>query len=185
MKIISALFFLFITACNGDRETASLTKQIDSLKQQLSNSYKPGFGEFMTSIQMHHAKLWFAGINGNWQLADFEINELKEIMGDIQKFCRERPETKSLNDFLSPGIDSMYQAIGKQDKEIFKSKFAHLTASCNNCHRENGYGMNIVTIPTVLPVGNQDFKPVIKQEMLRPARHQLSDSAAAIDSAKR
>jgi len=177
MKIISCLLFLFFMACNSDKKTASLEKEIDSLKQQLNNSYKPGFGEFMSSIQMHHAKLWFAGINGNWQLADFEINEIKEIIDDIQKFCPERPETKSLNDFLSAGFDSIYHAIGKQDIEIFKDKFAFLTTSCNNCHKANGYGINVVTIPTVLPVSNQDFKPVIKQEFLKPVVPETVDSA--------
>ena len=35
----------------------------------------PGFEEFMSNIQAHHAKLWFAGQNHNWKLADFEIHE--------------------------------------------------------------------------------------------------------------
>jgi hypothetical protein len=162
-------------ACNN-RHTASLDKQIDSLKQQSNNGYKPGLGEFMSTIQMHHAKLWFAGINGNWQLADFEINEIKETKNDIQRFCAGRPETKSLNDFLSPGIDSVNYAIGKQDIGMFKNKFTFLTSSCNNCHKSNGFGINVVTIPTAPPVTNQDFKPMIKQEVLKPVAKETIDS---------
>jgi hypothetical protein len=176
MKNLSTLLLLFCIACNS-RKTISLEKQIDSLKQERNNTYKPGLGEFMSAIQMHHAKLWFAGVNGNWQLADFEINEIKEIIDDIQKFCPERPETKSLKDFLLPGIDSVYHAIGKQDIEIFKDKFAYLTTSCNNCHRANGFGINVVTIPTSPPVSNQDFRPVIKKDSLRPVVQERADSA--------
>ena len=32
----------------------------------------------MGGIQTHHAKLWFAGINDNWKLAQYEIDEFKE-----------------------------------------------------------------------------------------------------------
>jgi len=62
-------------------------------------SYKPGFGEFMGGIQVHHEKLWFAGTNQNWKLAGFEIHEIKESMDDIRKYCT--------NDFI-PGILTLF-----------------------------------------------------------------------------
>ena len=40
--------------------------------------YVPGLGEFMSSAQTHHAKLWFAGTVGNWELAAYELDEIKE-----------------------------------------------------------------------------------------------------------
>ena len=40
--------------------------------------YKPGLGEFMTATQLRHAKLWFAGKDNNWDLAAYEIDEIKE-----------------------------------------------------------------------------------------------------------
>src|ERR1041385_8814533 len=49
---------------------------------QGSGSYTPGLGEIMSLQQMRHAKLWFAGQNGNWLLADYEIKELKEGFDD-------------------------------------------------------------------------------------------------------
>src|SRR5678815_534119 len=96
MKILLIISTVCLVACNQPGKTAQLQKQIDSLKQQLANMYKPGFGEFMSGIQVHHAKLWFAGQNQNWPLADFEINEIKEALEDIPKYCADRPEVKSL-----------------------------------------------------------------------------------------
>jgi len=176
MKTIFFLLLVICMSCNNSNKTTLLEKRVDSLKEQLSYTYKPGLGEFMSTIQMHHAKLWFAGINGNWQLADFEINEIKESIEDIEKFCPERPEIKSLASYLPSGIDSINYAIGKQDIKVFKDEFLFLTSSCNNCHKANGYGINVVTIPTTSPVSNQDFKPVIKQELMNPVV-QMSDSA--------
>jgi hypothetical protein len=40
--------------------------------------YVPGLGELMSANQMRHAKLWFAGEAGNWPLAAYDLDELKE-----------------------------------------------------------------------------------------------------------
>ena len=60
------------------------------------DNYKPGLGEFMSGIQVHHAKLWFAGTAANWKLADFEVGEIKETLDDVEKYCTDRPELASL-----------------------------------------------------------------------------------------
>ena len=43
--------------------------------------------------------------------------------------------------------------------EAFKKGFVDLTANCNNCHKDNQHGFNVITIPAAVPVSNQDFKP--------------------------
>ena len=76
---IGFILLLALAACNQQGgNTQQLQAQIDSLQHKLDSTYKPGFGEFMSSIQVHHNKLWFAGTNNNWKLADFEITEIKE-----------------------------------------------------------------------------------------------------------
>lgn len=98
MKYILFLSIIFSAfACNQQKDNMqTLQNKIDSLQSGLNNSYKPGFGEFMSSIQVHHNKLWFAGENQNWKLADFEINEIQESLDDIKKYCTDRPEIQSL-----------------------------------------------------------------------------------------
>ena len=48
--------------------------------------YLPGLGEFMGRIQVDHAKLWLAGEARNWELADYQLSELKEVFSDVQDF---------------------------------------------------------------------------------------------------
>src|ERR1700712_4840560 len=81
---------------NAADKTQALQNRIDSLQTKLAQTYKPGLGEFMSSIQIHHAKLWFAGENQNWQLADFEIGEIKEALENIPVYCADRPEVQKL-----------------------------------------------------------------------------------------
>jgi hypothetical protein len=48
----------------------------------------------MSSIQVHHAKLWFAGQNQNWELADFEMHEIAGIDDAIKEYQSEREGIK-------------------------------------------------------------------------------------------
>ena len=53
--------------------------------------YVPGLGEFMTATQMRHPKLWFAGQSGNWPLAAYELDEIKEGFEEITKLHPTHP----------------------------------------------------------------------------------------------
>jgi hypothetical protein len=153
--IIAACFVMI--ACNQSADQR-LQAKVDSLQAKLNDTYKPGLGEFMMGIQEHHAKLWFAGINKNWQLADFEVHEIGETLDDVKKYCTDRPEIKSLG-IIDPAVNAIKAAISKQDADKFKAGFIELTNGCNSCHKDNQHGFNILTIPTAPPVTNQDFKP--------------------------
>jgi hypothetical protein len=158
----SALLFLSIIgiiACNqASNETKILQSRVDSLEKKLADNYKPGFGEFMTSIQAHHSKLWFAGKDENWKLADFEIHEIMESIEDIKKYQAERKETRTIG-MIDPALNSVSDAIQKKDLVLFRSSFTSLTNTCNNCHRSNDFEFNIVKIPETQPFSNQEFQP--------------------------
>ena len=163
MKKIKAFAFiiiaLIIISCNQqNNKMQEMQVTIDSLQKKLDETYKPGLGEFMSGIQMHHAKLWFAGQNQNWPLAGFEINEIKESLDDIQKYCSDRTEVKSIGMINDP-VDSINNAIEQKNLSLFKSSFILLTNTCNSCHKATEHGFNIVTVPFNLPVANQEFKP--------------------------
>lgn len=53
--------------------------------QPAKEPYQPGLGEFMTATQLRHAKLWFAGEQNNWDLAAYEIDEIKEGLEDAAR----------------------------------------------------------------------------------------------------
>jgi hypothetical protein len=151
---------IFFTSCNNHEEqVASLQKRVDSLEYKLSHTYKPGLGDFMSAIQVHHAKLWFAGINENWKLAGFEINEIRESLNDIDQYCTDRPEIRSLGTIIPP-LDSVDTAIRKKNLSGFKTGYISLTQTCNNCHQANSHGFNVIRTPNLPPIDNQDFKNV-------------------------
>ncbi|RTL59880.1 MAG: hypothetical protein EKK37_03280 [Sphingobacteriales bacterium] len=155
MRLIVLLIasgYLFV-ACNN---AATHSASADSTKTIAA--YKPGFGEFMSGIQVHHAKLWFAGINQNWPLADFEINEIKESIDNLKLYQQARVETKYLGMIDGP-LDSVAHSINNKDEAGFRKNFLFLTNTCNNCHHEVNFEFNKVKIPDTPPFSNQDFSP--------------------------
>lgn len=161
MKNLYFFAFISLTLFSCDHKTQQvqeLQKRIDSLQHELKKTYKPGLGDFMVQIQMHHSKLWFAGKNGNWKLADFETHEILEAVDDIKKYQSERKETQMI-DIINPVLDSVELAITQKDTFQFKNSFTSLTHTCNNCHHETGFAFNVIQIPTIQPFSNQNFKP--------------------------
>lgn len=156
MKYIACIgIAALLTACQQQiHNTQYLQSQIDSLQ---ANAYKPGLGEFMSSIQVHHNKLWFAGQNENWKLADFEMNEIKESLDDIKKYCTDRPETNSITMIDQP-LQNLSQAIRQQNITEFKNSYILLTSTCNSCHQATKHEFNVITTPTTPPFTNQNFK---------------------------
>ncbi len=141
---------------NNDN-TVELKSHIENLEKKLADVYKPGFGEFMSGIQSHHAKLWFAGQNHNWKLADFEIHEIMESIEAIQKYETERKESQKIS-MIMPAIDSVNNAIKNENEALFKRSYTLLTNTCNNCHRSNEFEFNVVKIPEANTFSNQDFR---------------------------
>lgn len=157
-KLITFLFIAGMIACNTQTgKEKKLEDRIDSLEIKLNNSYKPGLGEFMSSIQIHHAKLWFAGQNKNWGLADFEIKEIKEALDNINKYCNDRPEVKAMG-MINQSMDSISNAIQQKNEVDFKNSFVVLTNTCTSCHHETNHGFNVLKIPKTPPFSNQEFK---------------------------
>ncbi|MBI2430285.1 MAG: hypothetical protein HYV29_16090, partial [Ignavibacteriales bacterium] len=111
-----------------------MQNQIDDLTVQLANSYKPGFGELMSNVQVHHAKLWFAGKNNNWELAAFELHEIEESIEAIQKYQKERKESAALP-IIVPALDDVKKAVQQQDTKLFLQTYNALTNTCNICHQ--------------------------------------------------
>ena len=69
----------------GGSGGAGLAALRDSLERvqadvKIVRDMAPGLGEYMTTIQLHAGKLWFAAKAGNWPLAEYELDELEETM---------------------------------------------------------------------------------------------------------
>ena len=158
MKQILAVFiFFFFVSCTSQQPAAPTAVISSDSLHKLLEKYAPGLGEIMGGIQTHHSKLWYAGINDNWRLAQYESDELKERFEQARTVETERPEVKMIP-MMYPAIDSINDAIGRKNSDQFKAGFRLLTATCNSCHKANNFEFNVITIPTAPPVYNQDFK---------------------------
>jgi len=155
--ILLVLLVMFAACGQQDNNPQQLQAQIDNLQKKLDGVYKPGLGEFMSGIQVHHEKLWFAGEAGNWKLADFEMGEIREALDDIKQYNSDRTEVKSLP-MIEPALDSMTNAIEQKNPQLFKSSFTLLTNTCNNCHHATNHEFNVIKIPDTPPFSNQVFK---------------------------
>lgn len=153
MKYLFTLSFLSILiSCTPNKQDTK--EQI--ISPETSSVYQPGFGDFMHSIQNHHNKLWFAGINENWDLAEFEIHELEELFEDIRTFHTNREETKMLP-IIEPSLEQIDKAIEHRNTEAFKKAYTAFTNACNQCHRATQHEYIKIIIPLHPTFSNQDF----------------------------
>lgn len=155
--IIFGILLGFLSCSQQAEKIQDLQTRIDTLESIIDNSYKPGFGDFMSNFQAHHAKLWFAGQNKNWRLADFEVHEIKETIEDIQKYKSDRRESLMIG-MINPALDSINLAIDLKKPDFFNASFILLTKACNSCHQATGVEFNVVKIPDSQIFSNQDFK---------------------------
>ena len=142
---------LFLISCNDDHtrlqalqsEINHLNIKNDSLEKEVQN-IKPGLGDLMLEIQVHHNKLYFAGMAANWPLAQFEHDEIIEILKQAETIEKERSEVKLFKAMIYPQLDSIQLSIKQKNQDRFDSYFAGLTDACNNCHTNTMYNFNTV-----------------------------------------
>jgi len=121
-----------------------------------------GLGEIMSLQQMRHLKLWFAGSAANWELAAYELDELKEGFDDVLKRFPTKdgvalaPLVKLIEGHEIPELE---KAIEARDGARFASAFDALTAGCNGCHQSAKHGFIVIQRPADQPYSNQSFAP--------------------------
>jgi hypothetical protein len=124
--------------------------------------YTPGLVEFMAHVQSHHVKLWLAGNARNWDLADYQADELKELFEDIAKRVpkyRDVPIGQMIESTTMAPISEIEGAIKSRDSGKFIAAFDRLTAACNSCHEAANRGFIVIQRPATSPFPNQQFAP--------------------------
>ena len=136
-----------------------------SPKEDRPSSYLPGLGEFMGRIQVDHAKLWLAGEARNWELAGYELGELKEVFSDVQDLVpryHNIPIGDMIDAIITGTITELEDAIAARDFSKFSASFDGLTAACNSCHQAANRGFIVIRRPVQSNFSNQDFSPAAK-----------------------
>lgn len=123
-------------------------------------AYMPGLGEIMALQQMRHAKLWFAGSNKNWELANYELDELREGFSDavnLHPVHDTIPIATLVDKITTEPLAEVSKAIEQKNSALFNNAFDGLTMACNECHLAAKHPYIVIKRPDVLPFGNQEF----------------------------
>jgi len=129
---------------------------------QTAQPYTPGLVEFMIAVQSHHLKLGLAGNARNWDLAEYQADELKELLEDIAKRVPDykgTPIGQMIGTVTMPPIADIEGAIKSRDGAKFVAAFDRLTAACNACHEAANRGFIVIQRPASSPFPNQSFAP--------------------------
>lgn len=125
-----------------------------------SDRYLPRLGDIMNAIQTRHLKLWFAGKASNWELAGYELRQLRGGLEEAAVMYPGIPVTNITT--MSDPVRSVADAIAAKDYRKFSKAVGDLTAGCNGCHQSIGRGFIAIKVPTEQPFSNQSFAPQAK-----------------------
>lgn len=151
-----------ISQSNGGALTA-LQEAVKRTQSEVATAKElaPGLGEYMTTIQLHAGKLWFAAKSANWDLAQYELDELKETMEAAKVLNAEKNGIK-----ISSVLDSVLQTqVAELDKSVksksassFQKSYDETLSACNGCHAEAGFKFIHIVRPSAPAVTNQRFE---------------------------
>lgn len=131
------------------------------LKSPSADQYVPRLGDIMSAAQTRHQKLWLAGKAQNWELAAFEMRQLKASLVEAAVLYSGIPVSNVTT--LEPSLQSTSDAIAAKDGRKFAKALGDLTEGCNACHRSLGRSFVVMKVPSdPQPFANQQFAPQAK-----------------------
>jgi hypothetical protein len=168
--LIIVLFFRVLSLENRGRtideaDGVGITALQDSVKR-LENELAaakerlPGLAEYMITIQLHAAKLWFAARAANWELAAHSLHEMEEAMEAVGELNVEKNGVKIsgvMEAVLQTQVARLDEAIKKKSSSEFQKAYDETLSACNGCHTESGHKYIQIIRPTAPPVTNQSW----------------------------
>src|SRR6266576_559270 len=170
---IVLIITLFLRVLRLDSQVQGLSQSNPSGLAALQDSLKrtqadvastkelaPGLGEYMTTIQLHAGKLWFAAKAANWELAQYELDELKETMEAAKALNAEKNGVKIsnvLDSVLQTQVAQLAESVKRKSSGEFQKSYDETLSACNGCHTEAGYKFIHIVRPSASPVTNQKW----------------------------
>jgi len=116
--------------------------------------------ETMGYYQRFSHKLYLAGKNSNWELADFYTHELEEVSEELidADVIHDGYNISNLSkEMLLPKIEKVEEAIRKKDEVLFLENYDLMLSGCNLCHQATKHSFIRIITPNDSSVWNQDF----------------------------
>ncbi len=157
LLVIAGISLPLVTSAQQAKETAN-----DAAKN-VPKAYVPGLEQFMNVILMEHNKLWFAAKARNWRLAEYQLGEIKEVMGDVQDLVptfKNLPLADMLDAVITKEIAALEKSIEAKDYKTFVSGYEKLTQACNACHQGTENEFIVIQRPTRPAFTNQVYESV-------------------------
>lgn len=146
-----------------DRMYAEGVPSSQPYKQEQEEEEEVEVALYMTHIQRHMDKLYFAGKNEHWELAAFYTHEVEEMMEELEKHnvveddgIKISPLLKAMG--LTP-LEYLEESIEKKDKKEFLNLYTNQVQQCNACHTAAGYSFIKIKEPDNPAFTNQIYKP--------------------------
>jgi hypothetical protein len=113
---------------------------VETIEEQFA-----GFSATMREVSYRYEELYWAGLDGNWEYADYQLEHIEEA---LEAGIIRRPE-RALNAelFLKTGAQSMQVVIDNKDGEAFEQGFNQFRTACLDCHMRE----KVEFIPVGLP----------------------------------
>ena len=152
-------------------ELATLQDGLKHVEAELATERElvPGLGDYMTTIQLHAGKLWFAAKASNWELARYELDELEETMEAAKGLNAEKNGVKisgvlesvlqtQVADLTKSQVADLTKSIEHKNPVEFQKSYDETLSACNGCHTEAGYKFIHIIRPSASPVTNQRWE---------------------------
>ncbi|MDO9298819.1 hypothetical protein [Bradyrhizobium sp.] len=151
MKLRGLIGILLVGAFPLTASAQSVTKS------PVNEQFLPRLGDIMNDIQLRHIKLSFAGKAQNWELAAYELRQLRAGLVEAAVMYDGIPVNNVAT--MTAPIDAIGEAIAAKDGKRFAKLFSELTVGCNGCHQSMDRGYIQMRVPTEQPFSNQVFPP--------------------------
>ncbi len=152
----------------ADGGEAGTPADLDTLRQQVEeltarvDELVPEPAVLMAQVQVQHAKLYYSGSAGNWELAGYALHEINEALQAVQTFHDQfedfpTPLSELVPSLVGQPLGEIHSAIRARDRAAFGKAFDSLTQACNACHATLSHGFIQVQQPQAADFTNQKF----------------------------
>jgi hypothetical protein len=153
MKLIAAALIAAVALAAPAASAQQGTKAVDPSAEEAPEFLR--LSGIMAQQQMRHIKLWFAGTAGNWPLADYEIDGLKEGFDDVTKLLGDDIAQQHVGGAMA----ELEQSVEAKNRDNFVVAFDKLSTGCNACHTTLDHAFIVIQRPALVPYSNQNFSP--------------------------
>lgn len=147
------LIFALLIGCNSTKveDKPVIGKNDDGAELSLDKiaNLQPGTAEGMFDIGNRAWVLYYAGIDGNWDLAMYELEETEE---SFDRITVTRPKRKdAIESYIETYLKPLQSAVESKDSAAFKTAFDKATKGCNACHKASDKKFVNWQLPTNRP----------------------------------